>query len=73
MVNSPSSTGIVVREQPTFNSKYLTSLLNGALVQVLPETVFADNNYWVHVITDNGIEGWVVRSLIATATPAPGW
>jgi uncharacterized membrane protein len=73
MVNSPSSTGIVVREQPTFNSKYLLSLLNGALVQVLPETVFADNNYWVHVITDSGTEGWVVRSLISTATPAPGW
>lgn len=73
MVNSPSATGIVVRENPTFTAKYLASLLNGALVQVLPETVFADNNYWVHVITEDGTEGWVVRSLIATATPAPGW
>ena len=73
MVNSPSSTGIVVREAPSFSSKYLASLLNGSLVQVLPETEFADNTYWVHVITESGVEGWVVRNLIATATPAPGW
>jgi len=73
MVNSPSSTGIVVREAPSFSSKYLTSLLNGSLVQVLPETEFSDNTYWVHVITESGVEGWVVRNLIATATPAPGW
>ncbi len=72
-VNVTGSTGIIIREEPTFNSKYLASLLNGALVQVLPETVFADNNYWVHVLTDEGVEGWVVRSLISTATPAPGW
>lgn len=72
-VNSPSSTGVVVREEPTFSSKYIASLLNGSLVQVLPETVFADNNYWVHVITNDGKIGWIVRGLLVTATPAPGW
>lgn len=72
-VNSPSSTGVVVREQPTFSSKYIASLLNGSLVQVLPETVFADNNYWVHIITNDGKEGWIVRGLLVTATPAPEW
>ncbi len=73
MVNSPSTTGAVIREKPTFSANYVASLLNGSLVQVLPETEFADNNYWVHVITEDGIEGWMVRSLLATATPAPGW
>ena len=73
MINSPSTTGAVIREEPSFSAKYVASLLNGSLVQVLPDTVFADNNYWVHVITEDGVEGWIVRSLIATATPAPGW
>lgn len=72
-VNSPSSTGVVVREEPTFSAKYVASLLNDSLVQVLSETVFADNTYWVHVITNDGKEGWIVRGLLVTATPAPEW
>jgi hypothetical protein len=65
--------GAFIRSDPSFTAKVVKSLLNGNLVQVLPEAVQAEGSTWVHVKTSDGITGWIVRGLLVTATPSPGW
>ena len=48
-------------------------LSNGTVVVMLPETVVLDGFTWVRVIVPDEGEGWMVRSLLAIATPAPNW
>jgi hypothetical protein len=49
------------------------SLVNGSMVQVLQDTAQADGILWAHVMTNDGIDGWIVQALLVTATPAPNW
>ena len=71
-VFAPQGDGAIVREEP--DGKALTSLLNGSLVQVISDPVRGNGNtLWVQVRTENGLMGWMVQALLATATPAPGW
>jgi len=72
-IHASDSTGAYVRKEPNFSAPYLTSLLNGYLVYVLPETVENGGAVWAHIRLTDGREGWIVRSLLATATPSPGW
>lgn len=65
--------GALVRKEPSFSAPSMTSLLNGYLVYVLPEIVDEGNTTWVHIRLTDGREGWIVRTLLATATPAPEW
>jgi uncharacterized membrane protein len=69
-VNSPSGNGGFVRDEP--DGTVLTSLLNGNTVQIVSNPVTgANGSLWVEVITDSGVQGWMVMALLATATPAP--
>ncbi|HEY9075883.1 MAG TPA: SH3 domain-containing protein [Anaerolineaceae bacterium] len=70
-VASPEGNGIVVRAEPRFDALITHSLFNGVLVILLPETVRGEGATWVKIRTADGKEGWVVRSLLSTATPAP--
>ena len=63
--------GALIREKPDYNATVVQSMLNGNLVEVLPEVNSTGSGIWVRVRTVNGKEGWVVRSLLTTATPAP--
>jgi hypothetical protein len=72
-VFSPTYSGVLVRQTPGFDGKYLTSLDNESLIQVLPEVEHVDGAYWAHVRLEDGREGWIMRSLLLTATPAPNW
>lgn len=72
-VFSPTFSGVMVRRSPGFEGEYLTSLDNESLIQVLPEVELVDGAYWAHVLLEDGQEGWMVRSLLLTATPAPDW
>ena len=66
--------GAWIRKSP--NGDFLITVLNGTLVQVLPDVVVEGNITWVHVLVPydgSTVEGWIVRSLLITATPAPGW
>jgi len=69
--------GALIRSEPSGGAKVVKSLLNGNLVQILPETTRVANTVWVRVRTADGVEGWVVRALLEvsapaqTATPAP--
>ena len=72
-INASEGNGALVRSEADYNAKVVASLLNGTLVEVLPEVVNKGSVAWVHIRMVNDEEGWVVRSLLRTATPAPGW
>lgn len=74
MVYSPTLQGVRVRVSPGYDGEYLTSVMNEELVQVFPEEpAYVDGTYWLHVLLPDGREGWMLRSLLQTATPAPSW
>ncbi|HNT54565.1 MAG TPA: SH3 domain-containing protein, partial [Anaerolineaceae bacterium] len=63
-----------IRAEPGFDSERIASLQNEHLVQVLSDPEFKDNYLWVKIrIPESGIEGWIVQSLLQTATPSTGW
>jgi len=72
-IKAPDSNGAIIRESPNFGSKVIASLLNGYLVVILPDSFEDGTTAWVHVRLNDGREGWIVRDLLTTATPAPGW
>lgn len=74
VIDAGEGGGAWIRKEP--NGEFLVTVLNGTLVEVLPELVTIGNINWVHVRISYGetmIEGWIVRGLLLTATPAPGW
>jgi len=72
-VYSATYSGVRVRKTPGFDGEYLTSVENESLIQVLPEVELVDGVYWAHVLLEDGRDGWMVRNLLLTATPAPDW
>jgi hypothetical protein len=72
-ISADQGGGAIIRESPSYQGGWVKSLLNGTLVQILPESAEADNVAWVKVRTAQGVEGWIVRGLLRTATPAPSW
>ena len=62
VVNVPEFDGGRLRESPQGNT--ITILLNGTVVEVLPDTIEIDSVLWLHVITEDGIEGWMVSTLL---------
>lgn len=70
---SDSGQGANVRVNPGSNSPILVSLVNGTLVEILPEIQVLDGVTWLHIRTSDGIVGWIIQNLVETATPAPGW
>jgi hypothetical protein len=71
-INSAEGDGAFVRSNPSFSARVLITLLNGIQVEMLPETEIIDNITWTRIRLENGDEGWVLLSLLATATPVPG-
>ncbi len=70
LVNAGEGNGVIIRTEPN-SLNVVTTLLNGNLIQILPEQVNKAGVIWVHVRTTGGLEGWVQLALIATATPKP--
>lgn len=64
--------GALLRSEPGTAGVVVTSLLNGYLVEILPESVTVNNVVWVHVyVPDLDLSGWMQLNALATATPAP--
>ena len=64
--------GAVVRTEPAVGS-WITTLLNGSLVQVLPETQDVNGDVWAHIRMADNVEGWVLQGVLkaTTITPLP--
>lgn len=68
--------GANLREAPGASGKYLMTLLNGTIIETYGEFEIVSGSTWVKVYaTINGqkIEGWLLESVIAYATPAPNF
>jgi hypothetical protein len=66
--------GVNLRKTP--NGKYLATIDNDSIVEVLPGVEDVNGVTWAHVIaTKNGIriEGWILQSALLYATPVPDW
>ncbi len=70
MVTAGDANGVIIRPEPA-SSLIVTTMLNGSLVEILPEVINKGGVNWIHVRTPDGKEGWVQQGLIATATPRP--
>jgi|GEM_PF-2968800 hypothetical protein len=72
-IRSPEGDGANIREEPGFSARILRTVLNGTAVQVLDEVEIVDGATWVHIRFIDQVEGWIMRSLIVSATPEPEW
>lgn len=73
LIHAEEGGGAFLREAPGGN--IIVTLNNGDLVQVLSETQDFKGALWVHVIAiqnDKTYEGWIIQSVLITATPVPG-
>jgi len=68
----PSYGGAYIRSEPEVGATLLT-LLNGSIVQVLPDIQNVGTTTWVRIRVNN-VEGWVLQSVLAATTeiPTPG-
>jgi uncharacterized membrane protein len=68
---SSTSDGVILRK--TANGDYLTLLKVDTLVEILG-TQQIDNRIWANVkVVEDGQEGWILQSLLLTATPSANW
>lgn len=70
-ISAKTGGGGMVREAAGFAANQITSLVNGSPLQLLPETTEADGYIWLHVKSPDGYDGWVLQSILITATPLP--
>lgn len=71
VIEARGDAGAVIRDAPA--GAIIKSLLNGVLVEILPEyeETFADGVTWVYVRIPDGTEGWIVKALLNASTPTP--
>jgi hypothetical protein len=72
IITSPELGGALVRTEPG-GGTVLATLINGSLVQVLPEIEPVGSVTWVRVRLADNTEGWVLQTVLtaATLTPTP--
>lgn len=75
IIRAAEGGGAFIREEP--GGIVLRTLANGATVTIIPDDYREVNNViWVHVvanINDERVEGWMIQSLLQTATPVADW
>jgi hypothetical protein len=72
VITSSAGGGALVRTEPSAGTVVAT-LINGSIVQVLPETTTVGTTVWVHVRLANNVDGWVLKTVLTatTTTPSP--
>lgn len=71
LIQTEGNTGALLRDEP--GGVVIGSYFDGTLLQVLPGSITQNGTVWVRVIAPDGNNGWIVQSLLVTATPAPNW
>lgn len=68
-----SSNGALLRDAP--GGKVIGSYFDRTLLQILSDTAVQTEGglFWVLVQAPDGKVGWILQSLLVTATPAPNW
>lgn len=74
LVDAGEEGGAHLRAEPGYQAESVKLLANGTLLKVLPDPPTEGGGvFWVHVETPDGEVGWIVQTLLATATPSPDW
>lgn len=75
LVDAPEDLGgAILRAEAGFNEEFVTSVINGTLIEILTDApVVADNVNWYMVRLPDGQEGWMLESALLVATPVPNW
>jgi hypothetical protein len=63
--------GAFIRKTPGYSGDLIKSLLNGSPLEILPEATEVDGKTWLRVKSPDGFEGWVLESVLITATAVP--
>jgi hypothetical protein len=74
LIRAREGGGAYIRKDPGGN--VLATLANGEIVQILDGTQEFNGALWIHVLAtrnDLRIEGWIIQSVLETATPVPNW
>jgi hypothetical protein len=75
IIRAAEGGGAFIREKP--GGLVLKTLGNGATVTIIPNDYQEVNNViWVHVfamVNDERVEGWMIQTLLQTATPVANW
>jgi len=74
LIRAREGGGAYVRREPGGN--VIATLGNGSIVQILPETQERNGVLWIHILAtrnDLRVEGWIIQSVLETATPVPNW
>ncbi len=72
-IQSPEGDGANIRQGPGFSYNIVKTVLNGTAIQVLENVEVVEGVTWIHVRFLDGVEGWIVRNLIVSATPEAEW
>jgi hypothetical protein len=68
-IRSGSPEGVRIRAEPAGET---TGFLNNdTIIILLPETVEKEGITWVHVKTLEGVQGWIIQSLVIKVTATP--
>lgn len=73
-VSANEGGGANLRQTP--GGKYVMTLLNGTIVETYSDFQMINNVTWVHVfvtVNSQRVEGWLLESVVAYATPAPNF
>jgi hypothetical protein len=75
LIRASEGGGALVREKP--GGKVLAILPNGSTVTIVPNGIQEVNKViWVHVmalVNDVRVDGWMIQSVLVTATPVAEW
>ena len=75
LIRASEGGGAFIRQKP--GGVVLATLGNGSTVTIIPDDFQELNNVvWVHVfaiVNDVRVEGWMIQSVLVTATPVPDW
>ncbi len=70
VITASSGGGALVRTEPS-GGTVVATLINGSIVQVLPETQTVGTLIWVKVRLTNNIQGWVLQTVLVATTQTP--
>jgi hypothetical protein len=73
-ISADEGGGVNLRKTP--NGSFIATIDNGSIVEVLPEVEEVNGVPWAHVIATKfgqRLEGWMLQSVLVTATPIPNW
>ncbi len=70
IIRAPTGGGANVRSEPG-SGILIATLINGTLVEVLPEIRTVSNATWVRVRMLNNMQGWVLQSVLSATDQTP--